>query len=60
MYFVHGYYAQSGNNTIAETDYILEYSSALQKDNSNGVQFHPEKSSAAGQKILENFLTLNP
>ena len=58
MYFVHGYYAESGNDTIAKTNYILEYSSALQKNNFYGVQFHPEKSSDSGQKILENFLKL--
>lgn len=58
MYFVHGYYVESGNNTIAKTNYILEYSSALQKENFYGVQFHPEKSSGTGQKILENFLKI--
>ena len=58
MYFVHGYYAEFGENTIAKTNYILEYSSALQKNNFYGVQFHPEKSSDSGQKILENFLKL--
>ena len=58
MYFVHGYYAEFGENTISKTNYILEYSSALQKNNFYGVQFHPEKSSDSGQSILENFLTL--
>ena len=58
MYFVHGYYAETGNDTIGKTNYILEYSSALQKNNFYGVQFHPEKSSDSGQKILENFLKL--
>ena len=58
MYFVHGYYAEKSVDTIASTNYGLEYSSALQKDNFYGVQFHPEKSSDAGQKILENFMTL--
>lgn len=58
MYFVHGYYAEKSVDTIAITNYGLEYSSALQKDNFYGVQFHPEKSSDAGQKILENFITL--
>ena len=58
MYFVHGYYAESGNDTITKTNYILEYSSALQKNNFYGVQFHPEKSSDSGQKILKNFLKL--
>ena len=58
MYFVHGYYAEKGNDTFAKANYILEYSAALKKDNFYGVQFHPEKSSEAGQKILENFLKL--
>lgn len=58
MYFVHGYYAEKSVNTIANTNYGLEYSSALQKDNFYGVQFHPEKSSEAGQLILQNFLSL--
>ena len=60
MYFVHGYYAEKSVNTIATANYGTEYSSALQKNNFYGVQFHPEKSSEAGQKILENFITLNP
>ena len=58
MYFVHGYYAELGNDTIAKTNYILDYSSALQKNNFYGVQFHPEKSSETGQKTLENFIKL--
>lgn len=58
MYFIHGFYADKGDDTIAVTNYILEYSSAVQKNNFYGVQFHPEKSSNAGQKILENFLKL--
>jgi imidazole glycerol-phosphate synthase subunit HisH len=56
MYFVHSYYAELGVNTIAKTNYCVEYSSALQKNNFYGVQFHPEKSSKAGQQILENFI----
>jgi imidazole glycerol-phosphate synthase subunit HisH len=58
MYFVHGYFVESGLNTIAITNYGIEYSCALQKNNFYGVQFHPEKSSEAGQRILENFLAL--
>jgi glutamine amidotransferase len=58
MYFVHGYYVELGNATIAKANYILEYSAALQHNNFYGVQFHPEKSSDAGQKLLENFLKL--
>lgn len=58
MYFVHGYYAEKCKNTIALTQYGIDYSSALQKDNFYGVQFHPEKSGQMGQKIIENFLNL--
>ena len=58
MYFVHGYYAELSENTIATTNYGIDYSSALQKNNFYGVQFHPEKSGAAGEKILKNFISL--
>ena len=57
-YFVHGYYAAIGKHTIATTNYIQDYSSALQKDNFFGVQFHPEKSAKAGEQIIQNFLSL--
>lgn len=56
MYFVHSYYVEECDNAIAKTDYIINYSSAIQKDNFYAVQFHPEKSGDAGQKILENFI----
>lgn len=58
VYFVHGYYAELGENTIATTDYILKYSSALNKDNFYGTQFHPEKSGSVGEQILKNFIDL--
>ncbi|MBU2951126.1 imidazole glycerol phosphate synthase subunit HisH [Tamlana agarivorans] len=58
MYLVHSYYAEHCNETIAKTDYGLNYASALQHNNFYGVQFHPEKSGIQGQKILENFLKL--
>jgi len=57
-YFVHGYYAGLGDNTIATTDYIHRYSSGLHKDNFYGVQFHPEKSAEVGEQIIQNFLAL--
>jgi glutamine amidotransferase len=57
-YFVHSYYASLGQHTIATTDYIQPYSSALQKDNFYGVQFHPEKSAEIGEQILKNFVNL--
>lgn len=56
MYFVHSYFVESCKDAIAKTDYIIEYSSAIQKNNFFAVQFHPEKSGEAGQKILENFI----
>jgi len=57
-YFVHGFYAELGDNTIATTDYIKPYSSTLQKNNFYGVQFHPEKSAGVGEQIIQNFLSL--
>ena len=57
-YFVHGYYAAKGDHTIATTDYLQPYSSALRKNNFYGVQFHPEKSATTGEKIIKNFLEL--
>ena len=57
-YFVHGYYAEDSNYNIATTDYVQPYSSALQKDNFYGVQFHPEKSATVGEQILKNFLAI--
>ncbi|MBN2166613.1 MAG: imidazole glycerol phosphate synthase subunit HisH [Marinilabiliaceae bacterium] len=58
VYFVHSYYVAKGNDTSAVTNYILPYSSALQKDNFFATQFHPEKSGIVGEKILTNFLKL--
>ncbi len=57
-YFVHSYYAALSRYTIATTNYLLPYSSALQKDNFYGVQFHPEKSAATGDQLFKNFIDL--
>ena len=57
-YFVHSYYASAGDHTISTTNYIQPFSSALQKNNFYGVQFHPEKSAIAGEIIIGNFLKL--
>jgi glutamine amidotransferase len=59
MYLVHSFYAPLCAETIATTHYELEYSSALQKNNFYGTQFHPEKSGDIGEHILNNFLKLN-
>lgn len=58
MYLVHSYFVPLIPETIAMSNYNGNYTVALQKDNFYGVQFHPEKSSKAGQKLLENFLAL--
>ncbi|PIA77585.1 imidazole glycerol phosphate synthase, glutamine amidotransferase subunit [Gaetbulibacter sp. 4G1] len=58
MYLVHSFYAEHCNETIAATDYEINYASALQHKNFYGTQFHPEKSSNAGAKILQNFIEL--
>ena len=58
MYLVHSFYAPICAETIATTNYELEYSSALENENFYGTQFHPEKSGDVGEQILGNFLKL--
>ena len=58
IYLVHSFYAPIGSETIAKSEYDVEYSAALQKENFYGVQFHPEKSSDVGSEILNNFLNI--
>ncbi|WP_418262912.1 imidazole glycerol phosphate synthase subunit HisH [Flavobacterium faecale] len=58
MYLVHSFYAPLCKETIATTDYEVEYSSALENKNFFGTQFHPEKSGDVGEQILKNFLLL--
>jgi glutamine amidotransferase len=58
VYFVHSYYAETGQNTVATTEYVNEYSAAMQKNNFYATQFHPEKSGLVGAKILQNFIEL--
>lgn len=59
MYLVHSYYAPLVTETSATSTYGIRYTVAIQKDNFFGVQFHPEKSSKAGQQLLENFIYLD-
>ena len=58
FYFVHSYYVPENSYTIALTDYILTFSSGIQKDNFYACQFHPEKSGESGARIIQKFLTL--
>ena len=58
VYYVHGYYAEICQNTIATCNYIKPFSAIMQKDNFYAMQFHPEKSASVGEKLLLNFLKL--
>lgn len=58
IYLVHSYYAPLCEETIAETTYEQNYSAALKSNNFYGTQFHPEKSSGVGTRILKNFLEI--
>lgn len=56
FYFANSFYVPINNNTIASSEYGIEFSAAIEKDNFYGVQFHPEKSGEAGLKLLKNFV----
>ncbi len=58
VYYVHSYAAEINACTAAATDYGGWFSGSLHRDNFYGCQFHPEKSGAAGGRILANFLSL--
>lgn len=58
VYYVHSYYPQICDYTIARSNHGVVFSGALARDNFYGCQFHPEKSAAVGEKILDNFLKL--
>jgi imidazole glycerol-phosphate synthase subunit HisH len=58
MYFVHSYYIPENEYSIANSDYGINFSAAIQKDNFYACQFHPEKSGNIGQQILKNFLEI--
>jgi len=61
FYFVHSYYCEPLDQTVVagETEYGVNYASVVAKNNICGVQFHPEKSQAAGLRLLKNFARLN-
>ena len=58
VYFVHSYYAEQNEYTIATSNYNKLFSAAIQKDNFYATQFHPERSGKTGEQILKNFLQL--
>ena len=57
FYFVHSYYCEPADSSVVlgETDYGVAYASVVTHENISGVQFHPEKSQAAGLRLLANF-----
>ena len=61
VYFVHSYYLQAKDPSIvvATTEYGVTIQASVEKDNVLACQFHPEKSSTVGLKILENFIRLD-
>lgn len=59
VYFTHSYRAPVVKATVASCDYGGPFSAAVEQDNRFGVQFHPEKSGAAGLQILKNFCELS-
>jgi imidazole glycerol-phosphate synthase subunit HisH len=58
FYFVHSYFAEVVDDTVATCDYINEFSAVMQKNNFYAAQFHPEKSGKAGEQFLQNFLSI--
>ena len=60
FYFVHSYYfkCNDSKDILTNTEYGVEFTSAISKKNIIGVQFHPEKSHKFGMKLLENFAKL--
>lgn len=59
FYFVHSFAAPISEYTIASCKYGSEFSAVIAKDNFIGCQFHPERSSALGSRIIKNFLELS-
>ena len=62
VYFVHGFHvaaADAGKALLATTDYGVAVTAAVRRGNFMGVQFHPERSGAAGARLLDNFLAMD-
>ena len=58
VYYVHSYYAELSDLTLASTHYIHDFSGILHRDNYYAIQAHPEKSGLVGEKLLSNFLRI--
>lgn len=58
VYYVHSYYCELSDFTIAKTHYVLDFAGLMHKDNFYAMQAHPEKSGKVGERILENFLRI--
>jgi glutamine amidotransferase len=58
VYYVHSYYAELCEDTVATCNYITPFSASLHRGNFYAAQFHPEKSAKVGSQILKNFLEL--
>ena len=58
VYFVHSYFVPLNEHTVAQTEYGSPFSAAMKKDNFYAVQFHPEKSAVAGERVLQSFLSV--
>lgn len=59
VYFVHSYYAEVSEQTLATTYHGVDISAVVARDNFYGCQFHPERSGRAGGRLLRNFLGLS-
>ena len=59
FYFVHSYAAEVAPQSIALSEHGVQFTAATQQGNFYGVQFHPERSGAQGQQLLENFLSIS-
>ncbi len=56
FYFVHSYYVPVNEATVMQCEYGLPFSAGMRKDNFTAMQFHPEKSGVAGERLLKQFL----
>ena len=58
VYFVHSYYLEPMREATATSRYGVDFAAAISRSNFHGVQFHPEKSGAVGERMLANFLNI--